>query len=39
MRVPGKEPRQGYAVERGQGGAGIPEHLCSGSHAAAIWTS
>ena len=37
--TPGKEPRQGYAGERGQGGAGIPEHLCSGSHAAAIWTS
>ena len=37
--TPGKEPRQGYAGERGQGGAGIPEHLCSGSHSAAIWPS
>jgi len=35
----GEESRQGYAGERYQGGAGIPEHLCSGSHAAAIWPS
>ena len=37
--TPGKEIRQGFAGERGQGGAGIPEHLCSGSHSAAIWPS
>ena len=35
----GQEPGQGYAGERRQRGVGIPEHLCSGSHVAAMWPS